>query len=224
MKVIAINGSPRKNWNTATLLEKALDGAKSVGADVEMIHLYDLSFKGCTSCFACKRKGSQLNGKCAMKDDLTEVLDKIHNSDILLLGSPIYLGNVTGEMRSFYERLAFAGLSYNVGHGSVFTGKVASGFIYTMNLPEDTSVLNLSEEYKRFYCYDDLFLYFQRSLEMLLHGSSEFLASYDTYQFADYSNYDVTMFDEKLKAKARSEQFPLDCQKAFDMGVRLAAR
>lgn len=71
MKVIAINGSPRKNWNTATLLEKALDGAKSVGADVEMIHLYDLSFKGCTSCFACKRKGSQLNGKCAMKDDLT---------------------------------------------------------------------------------------------------------------------------------------------------------
>ena len=54
MKVIAVNGSPRKTWNTATLLQKALDGAKSVDADTELVHLYDLNFKGCTSCFACK--------------------------------------------------------------------------------------------------------------------------------------------------------------------------
>ena len=71
MKVIAVNGSPRKNWNTTTLLQKALDGAKSKGADTEIIHLYDLNFKGCTSCFACKRKNNLNIGHCAMKDDLT---------------------------------------------------------------------------------------------------------------------------------------------------------
>lgn len=59
MKIIAINGSPRKNRNTATLLNKALEGAASQGAETELIHLYDLNYKGCVSCFACKIK----NGK-----------------------------------------------------------------------------------------------------------------------------------------------------------------
>ena len=73
MKVIAINGSPRKNWNTATMLEKALEGTASEGAETELIHLYDLNFKGCTSCFACKLKDGKSYGKCAMKDELTHV-------------------------------------------------------------------------------------------------------------------------------------------------------
>ena len=58
MKFLAINGSPRKQWNTATLLNKALEGASSEGAGAELIHLYDLNFKGCTSCFECKLKRS----------------------------------------------------------------------------------------------------------------------------------------------------------------------
>jgi len=52
VKVLAINGSPRKKWNTATLLEKALEGAASLGAETELVHLYDLDYKGCTSCSA----------------------------------------------------------------------------------------------------------------------------------------------------------------------------
>ena len=52
MHVLAINGSPRKNWYTATLLEQALAGAAETGAETELVHLYDLNFKGCTSCFA----------------------------------------------------------------------------------------------------------------------------------------------------------------------------
>jgi multimeric flavodoxin WrbA len=54
-KIIAINGSPRKEWNTATLLDHALRGAESHGAKTELIHIYDLDFRGCTSCFSCKR-------------------------------------------------------------------------------------------------------------------------------------------------------------------------
>lgn len=56
MKILAVNGSSRKIWNTAILLNKALEGAESQGAETELVHLYDRNFKGCTSCFACKRK------------------------------------------------------------------------------------------------------------------------------------------------------------------------
>jgi len=211
MKVIAINGSPRKNWNTATLLHKALEGTKSMGAATEFIHLYDLNFKGCTSCFSCKRKGTKYIGHCAMKDDLTSILEKISECDVLLLGSPIYLGNVSGEMHSFLERLLFPSLSYNVGHSSVFEGKVSSGFIYTMNIPAE-----LIKQYN----YEVAFNYYEYRLQVL-NGTSEFLISNDTYQFDDYSKYESSMFDEKLKAQVKTEQFPIDCQKAFDMGVRL---
>ena len=55
MNILAFNASPRKKWNTATMLESVLDGARSKGAQCEMVHLYDLSYKGCISCFECKK-------------------------------------------------------------------------------------------------------------------------------------------------------------------------
>jgi len=60
MKVMAFNGSPRKTWNTATLLEKALEGAASKGAETELIHLYDLNYKGCISCLHARQKMEKL--------------------------------------------------------------------------------------------------------------------------------------------------------------------
>lgn len=74
VNVIAINGSPRKKWNTAMLLEHPLNGAESKGAKTELVHLYDLDFKGCTRCFACKLKGGKSYGKCVMNDGLTPIL------------------------------------------------------------------------------------------------------------------------------------------------------
>jgi multimeric flavodoxin WrbA len=112
IKVLAINGSPRKKWNTATLLQNALDGAASQGAETELIHLYDLTYTGCTSCFACKLKDGKSYGKCAVRDGLTPVLEKVPGADALIFGSPIYFGTVTGEMRSFMERLLFPYLAY----------------------------------------------------------------------------------------------------------------
>jgi multimeric flavodoxin WrbA len=211
MKAIAINGSPRKNWNTATLLQKALEGAQSMGAETEFIHLYDLNFKGCTSCFACKRKDNRHIGQCAMKDDLTPVLEKIVACDVLFLGSPIYFGNISGEMHSFLERLMFSNLAYTPSHGSLFTGKVSSAFIYTMNV---------SDVLLKQYNYDTLFNYYQNRLQFL-NGTTEFLLSTDTYQFDDYSVYETSMFDEKHKAQVKANQYPLDCKKAYDIGARL---
>ena len=88
MNVLAFNGSPRKKWNTAILLNKALEGAASKGAVTEMTHLYDLNFKGCISCFACKLKGGTSYGRCGVKDELTPILAKIEEADAIILGSP----------------------------------------------------------------------------------------------------------------------------------------
>ena len=76
MKAIFINGSPRKNKNTAQMLEAAMRGAQEAGAEIEMIHLYSLNYQGCKSCFACKLKGNKVNGLCAIKDELQPILEK----------------------------------------------------------------------------------------------------------------------------------------------------
>ena len=94
MKTIIINASPRKNWNTAQLLKEAQKGAESVGAEAEYIDLYDLTFTGCRSCMACKRKNANHPG-CAWKDDLSPLLDRIFQADALIIGTPIYYGEPT---------------------------------------------------------------------------------------------------------------------------------
>lgn len=113
-KIIIIDGGPRKSMNTAQLLQRFAEGAKSTGGDVEVktVRLYALDYKGCMSCMACKLKGKASN-LCRFKDALTPLLEEIARADGLVLGSPIYFGEVTGQMRAFLERLAFPWLSYN---------------------------------------------------------------------------------------------------------------
>jgi multimeric flavodoxin WrbA len=168
MRVIAINGSPRKRFNTATLLEKAICGAASAGAITEIIHLYDLQYSGCTSCFSCKQKQNAGLGKCAFQDGLSPVLEKIMTCDVLLLGSPIYFSDVTGMMRSFMERLLFMNMTYDDPLRPAPGKHISSAFIYTMNLPKE------GEHY-------GTPLFEQNSKILgLLGGSTEYLACFDT--------------------------------------------
>jgi multimeric flavodoxin WrbA len=213
MNVIAINGSPRKKWNTATLLEKALVGAASCGANTELVHLYSLYYSGCISCFACKLIDGKSFGKCAVKDELTDVLEKCMTADALVLGSPIYLGTATGEMRSFIERLVYPPLSYEELWGSIFPRNMKTTFIYTCNVPEDR-ILD--------FCGQQIKLT-ETMLQKIFRAPSETLLCCETYQFEDYSKMACGIFDEKQRAQRRKEVFPIDCQKAFDLGVRLAA-
>jgi multimeric flavodoxin WrbA len=136
MKAIAVNGSPRKTWNTAALLEHALAGAAAKGAETELVHLYDHDFTGCVSCFACKKIGGKSYGRCAVNDGLAPILEKAAGADILLLGTPVYFGAETGEMRSFLERLLFQFLTYTPDYASLFPGRLRVGLVYTMNVPE----------------------------------------------------------------------------------------
>ena len=213
MKIMAFNGSPRKKWNTATLLEKALEGAAAHGAKTELIHLYDLDYKGCVSCFACKTRGGKSYGRCAATDDLSPILKKVEDLDAIILGSPIYFGTVSGEMRSFMERLMFPYRPYadpQDPYQSLFPKKIHTGFIYTMNA---------TREQMREWEFDQPPRYTERMLR-LIFGVSETLFSFDTYQFEDYSKVVADRFDPEKKAKQRKEVFPKDCQKAFEMGAK----
>ena len=212
MRVLAINGSPRKKWNTATLLENALEGAASRGAETELVHLYDLDFKGCTSCFACKLKGGKSYGKCAMNDGLTAVLEKLAEVQALLLGSPFYFGTVTGEMRSFMERLLFPYLTYTRPPGSLFDRKIAAAFIYTMNLPE-----NLMNEY-----HYPVHIGLNENILGRIFGQAESLCSFETLQFENYDKVVFSYFDPQQRRERHRTVFPEDCRKAFELSARLS--
>ena len=107
-KIMIIDGGPRKNFNTASMLQKFAEGAVSVSDKIEVktVRLYGLDYKGCMSCMACKIKGKASN-VCKFKDALTPVLEEIAEADGLALGSPIYFGDVTGQMRTFLETMCF---------------------------------------------------------------------------------------------------------------------
>lgn len=195
MKIIGVNGSPRKKWNTHMLLEKCLEGAKEAGSETELINLYDIQFKGCTSCFACKLKGKTIS-KCAMKDEMESVLQKICGCDALVLGSPIYFNSVTGEMKSFMERLLFPYTSYE-GKPSSFGKKINTAFIYTMNVPFFALPLTGYNKYFR----DN------RRLMKRTFGNCETFISTSTYQFDDYSKYAMTYFDGEKRLRRRETVF-----------------
>lgn len=211
MKVIAINGSPRKKWNTATLIEHALKGAESEGMETELVHLYDLDFRGCTSCFSCKLKGGKSYGKCAMKDDLSPVLDRIAGAGALILGSPIYFGIVTGEMRSFMERLLFPNLTYTRPPMSLAPRQIPTAFVYTMNVSEQM----MKESYGSH-------IEANASHLKMMYGSCESFYCTETLQFEDYDKMVFSYFDPEERRKRHREVFPQDCKRAFELGARLA--
>lgn len=216
MKMYAVNGSPRKHHNTATLLQSALDGAASASlaepVETELIHLYDLEYKSCRSCFACKRLGGKHYGRCALTDSLTQVLEQLSQSDGIIFGSPIYYGNITGKMRSFFERLLFPFNVYDANFSSLAPKHMPTAFIYTMNLSESQA-----DEF----AYKQL-LHPLESAVGRVFSTPETLLAYNTYQFDDYTKYKAERFSEPEKAAYREHQFPLDCLEASQIGHRMA--
>jgi multimeric flavodoxin WrbA len=105
MKVLAINGSARKNGNTAILLNTVLDELKKEGIRTELLQMAGKPIQGCRACYKCfKKKDFQ----CAVdKDFLNDWLAKMREADGILLGSPTYFSDVTSGMRAFIERCGF---------------------------------------------------------------------------------------------------------------------
>lgn len=100
MKIISVLGSPRSEGNSTTIVKKFCEAAEKKGANIELFTLNSLNFKGCQGCMTCKTK----TDRCVVKDDLTQVLDSIYEADILVLASPVYMGEVSGQLKCFLDR------------------------------------------------------------------------------------------------------------------------
>lgn len=206
--VIVIDGGPRKNFNTASMLQKFAEGASSVSNDIEVktIRLYGLDYKGCMSCMACKIKDKASN-VCKFKDALTPILEDIAKADGLALGSPIYFGQITGQMQAFLERLSFPWLSYN-DYSLTAPKKMPVVLIETMNgLPDQ----NNSQGYGPMeYCIANALC------------QPEHIIAYNTYQVKNYAHFELAGFSETAKQQWRDEHWEQDLQKAYDCGKRMA--
>lgn len=187
------------------MLDYFVKGVLSVqeDADIEIINLYDLTYTGCKSCFACKLKNG-IPLVCAVRDDIYDILKNTFTADGIIFSSPIYFQDVSAQMRGFLERLMYPGVSPKT---------IPTAFIYTMNATEQQmkdSNIPASLATSKMY------------LENTFHSEMEQNFAYNTYQKKNYDDYISTRHNEPEKRVWRETQFPIDCQNAFEVGIRMA--
>lgn len=100
IKIVAFVGSPRKNGNVDTIIQKILDGATSNNAIIKKIHLNDMNIKGCQGCLYCRKVHD-----CAIKDDMQIIYDEIKDADYVIIGSPVYICQVSAQTKLLLDRL-----------------------------------------------------------------------------------------------------------------------
>ena len=204
-KIVAINGSPRKGWNTDLLISEAAKGAESAGAEVQYFDLYKLeNFTGCVSCFGCKRKAHE--GECVIRDGLKPVLDAIKEADAVIMGAPNYFGDLCAEFKLFYERLVFPYLTYNAENPCCNTRKIPVLLIMTSNAPENMYMKMLDG--------------YRNTLNNFI-GPTQIMVSGETMQVKDYSKFNWTFFNGEERVKRRETVFPKELEKAFALGKSL---
>ena len=100
MKVVNIIGSPRKNGTSSRIAQSFTDEAEKLGAEIENYYLNGMKYRGCQGCEQCHSKSD----KCILKDDLKDVLEAMHSSDVAIFSSPVYYGDVSGQFKMFFDR------------------------------------------------------------------------------------------------------------------------
>jgi len=133
VKVLAINGSPRKNGNMQIMIDAVVEGLKHAGIVVESVSLADYEIKPCDACERCYRKAWD----CPIKDDAVTVLKKMAAADGLIVGSPVYFGGVTAQLKALMDRSIMpyqsALLKDKVGGALSVGGAVHGGQEITVN-------------------------------------------------------------------------------------------
>ncbi len=100
MKIVCLLGSPREKGNSAAIAKWFCKTAEGLGAEVKTFILNNLKYRGCQGCMACKTKLD----RCVLNDDLTEVLDAIRETDVLVLASPVYFWDISSQLKAFMDR------------------------------------------------------------------------------------------------------------------------
>lgn len=212
VRVVAVNTSPRRGWNTSDLVRAAAKGAEFQGAQSEVIDLYTKEkFTGCISCFACKKEPNL--GRCVCRDGLAEVLEKIRKADGLILGTANYLCSATAGFHALYERLVFQYLTYRKESMCCNPRRIPVLLIITGNMPETSYAPEQPN--------GQMLLRYQSTLNQYIGPTKTFVCG-DTIQVKDYSLYHWTLFDAKAKMDRHTKIFPKEKERAFCMGAELA--
>ena len=138
MKVVAFNGSGRKDGNTFLLLQTVLEEVKKAGIDAELIQMAGSPIQGCISCFKCMERK---NMQCAVASDpFNEYFSKISTADGLLLGSPVYFSDITAGMKALIERTGFVARA----NGGILRRKVGAGVLAVRRAGSNHSLASLN--------------------------------------------------------------------------------
>lgn len=201
MTTVVINAGPKRKDVNAQLAKAAFNGAKSCCEDVDYIDLYKLDLSGCRVCLICKNDEDRC--KCYWRDELSPVIEKILNSDCLLISAPIFFSQPTSHYMALLERLIYCIVSYNTGNK--FKGKVNVGLFYTINYPMK---------------------YFEKSVRPHIKQSEDLLEMLNGEVIIDtFSNISKNVSsnssDEELKS--RQEQLDKDLDRVFEIASKLSS-
>ena len=120
MKIIAFNGSPRKNGNTEFLLKKVLEPLTEEGFETELMQIGGKEIKGCIACLGCAKNK---DGFCSVKSDIfNDCMAKMIKADAIIIGSPVYFANMTPEVKALIDRAGF--VAFN--NGGLFENKIGA--------------------------------------------------------------------------------------------------
>jgi multimeric flavodoxin WrbA len=123
MKVVAFNGSPRKDGNTAILIKHVFGELEKGGIETELVQLADKVIHGCIACEKC---GENRDRRCAVKNDAAnECIEKMLGADGIILGSPVYFQDVTSEMIALIDRTGYVSRA----NGRMFKRKVGASVV-----------------------------------------------------------------------------------------------
>ena len=121
MNILILNGSPRKDGVTSKMIEAFASGAKENGHDITVIQVGDKKIAGCMACEYCHTRG---NGHCIQQDEMQEIYPELEKADMIVIGSPIYYHNMTGQMQCVINRTYAVGIPGNLKKCAIF---LASG-------------------------------------------------------------------------------------------------
>ncbi len=215
MKVLAINGSPRRHWNTETILEHALAGAAQLpDARTQSVRLYPMNYSGCIGCYACKQRGKP-SALCRLEDPLLPLLEIAQEADVLLIGTPVYFFTESAGTRAFIERLLYPWSAFRAGgYGTRRPKAMTAGLLYTLAGTEESVSAHGHKHFK-----DSTEQFF--SLHFSHH---ELLLAYESLHTTSYDKLELDSFDPEARQKARAERFVKDCKRAEALGTALALR
>ena len=147
MKIVTLLGSPRSQGNSTAIARRFQDTAVNLGAEIRTFELNRLTYRGCQGCYACKEKLDH----CILNDDLTTVLTAAAESDVVVLASPVYFGDVTSQLKGFIDR------SYSYLKPDYLTNPIPSRFsskklvfILTQGHPDESLFADIFTRYDGF--------------------------------------------------------------------------